>query len=416
MGEIRKISEHEIRSFVTLMGAAYPAMGLFNEQSFRMYEERTSYQYKEDIGSSFYGYFRDHQMLGGMKFYDFQMNVYGTKILTGGIGSVCVDLLHKKERIAKEMLTYYIRYYREAGASMTLLHPFRVSFYKQMGFGIGPKMHQYRVFPTSLPKGSKDQLVYLSQDDKQIMFDCYNRYAAVTHGMIEKNNFEGRRWFDDPSNQYIGYKQEDRLLGYLVFNFKKASDANFLLNDLIVKEMIYETPDALSQLLAFLRSQEDQIRRIIFNTQDEDFHYLLSETENGSTDLLPHVYHESNVSGVGLMYRVVDVPALFSQLSSHNFGQQTCKLKLTINDSFLPENDGSTIIHFDEGYASFPSTSDYQVEIRMDISDFSALIMGSVSFNSLYAYKLVEISDQAYLSVISKLFRAEAKPRCITPF
>ncbi|TCZ79874.1 GNAT family N-acetyltransferase [Paenibacillus albiflavus] len=416
MGEIRRITEQEIPSFVSLMGAAYPANGLHNEQARNNVITRTSIQYHEDQETGFYGYFRDEEMLGGMKFFDFHLNVYEAKVFAGGIGSVCVDLLHKKERIAKEMLTYFLRHYRQAGASMALLHPFRVSFYKQMGFAIGPKMHQYRVSPANLPKGPKDKLIYLNKDDKQAMVDCYNRYAASVHGMIEKHEFECRRWFDDPSNVYVGYKQDNQILGYLIFNFKRASESNFLLNDLIVKELIFETPDALSQLLAFLHSQADQIRQIVINTQDEDFHYLLSETGNDSTDLLPHVAHISNVSGVGLMYRIIDVHRLFSQLSSHSFGQQTCKLKLMIHDSLLTENECSIVVHFADGYPTISSSSDYEVELQIDISEFTALMMGTVSFLSLYNYKLVKLSDESYLSQLNKLFHADTKPRCITPF
>lgn len=416
MNEIRKITDHEIGPFLRLMGNSYPSLGLFNEQARHVYEQRMVYQFNEDDCSSFYGYFRENELLGGMKFYDFQMNVYGTKVYSGGIGHVCVDLLHKKERIAKEMLTYYLRHYRSAGASIAMLHPFRVSFYKQMGFGLGPKMHQYRVFPASLPKGPKDHIVYLTHQDKQDIVDCYNRYADLTHGMMEKNDFECRRWFDDASNLYVGYKQGEQILGYLVFSFKKASDTNFLLNDLLIREMIYETPDALSQLLAFLRSQEDQVNRIIYNTQDEDFHFLLSDTGNGVEELMPHVSHQCNVSAIGLMYRVINVPGLFTQLAAHNFGSQTCKMKLTIKDSFLPENEGSTYIHFTEGHPAIADSSDYEVEVTMDVSDFSSLIMGVASFRSLHTFKLIDLSDDTYLNTVAAIFRVDVKPRCTTPF
>lgn len=327
------------------------------------------------------------------------------------------DLLHKKERIAKEMLSIFLQHYRERGASITMLYPFRVDFYKQMGFGLGTKMNQYRVAPDSLPcGGSKQHIVYLTRADEEALVDCYNRYADKTHGMIEKNQYECKNLFDSPENLLVGYKRDGLLQGYLTFAFRKASEDNFGLNNLLVKEMIYETREALSELLTFLHSQADQIQSIIFNTQDESFHHLLRDPRNATNSMLPHVYHESNTSGVGLMYRVIDIPLLFEQLAGHNFNGQSCKVKLTIRDSFLPENDGSWTIHFTEGYPVLSASDGHEAEASMDIAEFSSLIMGSVTLKNLYMYGLAEISDVARLDQLHKLFLVEDKPRCTTPF
>ena len=102
-------------------------------------------------------------------------------------------------------------------------------------------------------------------------------------------------------------------------------------------------------MLTFLHTQADQIRHVIVNTQDEYFHYLLLDPRNNSQRLIPDVYHESNTQGVGLMYRVIDVPGMFDLLHERNFGGQTCTLELNIVDSFLPENAGSTLLRFEEG-------------------------------------------------------------------
>lgn len=417
MSEIRKLDAGEAEQVVRIMAQAYPGFGFNTEEAKKRLKERYAQVMREDQASGFYGLFRENRLLGAMRLFDFTLNLHGTRIFAGGVGSVAVDLLHKKEKVAKELVTFFLRHYRERGASTTLLYPFRVDFYKQMGFGLGTKMNQYSIRPESLPnRGTKQHLVYLQKDDKEELVACYNRYADKTHGMIEKNEYECAALFDNPENTIVGCRIEGKLAGYLVFSFKKACEDNRFLNNMFVTELIYETPEALADLLTFLHSQADQINRIVMNTQDEYFHHLLSDPRNGTNNILPPVYHESNVSGVGLMYRIIDVPQVFNQLAKRSFNGQSCKLKLTIGDSFLEENEGSTVIHFIDGYPTVANGGEYEVEVQMDISDFSSLLLGAVPFAQLYTYGLAQLSNPAYISTLNKLFWTDAKPKCTTPF
>jgi hypothetical protein len=59
---------------------------------------------------------------------------------------------------------------------------------------------------------------------------------------------------------------------------------------------------------------------------------------------------------------------------------------------------------------------DYDVEVGLDVADFSALVMGTVRFRSLHDYGLAEISDPGAIDTLDRLFRTERKPICTTPF
>ena len=113
------------------------------------------------------------------------------QVPVGGIGMVAVDLLHKKEHVARDLVTFFLDHYRTRGMPLGLLYPFRPDFYKQMGFGYGTKMSEYRVRPSDLPAyGSKDHLVNLGPEDSELLLDYYNRYQMRTHGMLRRTTFE----------------------------------------------------------------------------------------------------------------------------------------------------------------------------------------------------------------------------------
>ena len=99
------------------------------------------------------------------------------------------------------------------------------------------------------------------------------------------------------------------------------------------------------------------------------------------------------------MYRVLDTRKVFQVLREHNFGQD-CRLKLSIRDSFLPENDGSTIVHFEGGKPHLKKDDDFEVEVRLNVSDFSSLLMGTVRFRRLHRYGLADISDPSYVDTV----------------
>jgi predicted acetyltransferase len=350
-----------------------------------------------------------------MCFYDFAMNFLGVRIPVGGVGQVAVDLVHKKEHVAKEMMRYFLQHYRQRRTPLVALYPFRPDFYRRMGFGYGSKMNQYRVRPASLPLGpSKAHVRCLSEDDKEMLKDCYQRFATRTHGMMDKTEREVQRLFGNPEHRIVGYEKDGQVRGYLVFTFDQGED--FITNDIHVREFIYESQEALSELLTFLHTQDDQIRHVYIRTQDEDFHHLLRDPRLVGGGLIPDVYHETNAQGVGLMYRVVDVPGILDLQRERNFGGQSCTLKLTVDDSFLPENAGSTLLHFEGGYVKRLEDGRHDVEVRLDIAEFSSLLVGTVDFGSLCRYGLADISSPTYVEIVNGIFAVAQNPMCSTSF
>ncbi|MFQ5434972.1 MAG: enhanced intracellular survival protein Eis [Anaerolineae bacterium] len=410
MREIRPLATEEFPLFSQLSANAYPAFNMFSPEA----QERSLQRMRnaaQDPIIQYYGVWDGAELLGGMRFFDFTMQMLSAPLLVGGVGGVAVSLTRKKEKVARDMILFFLRHYREKGAALTALYPFRPDFYRRMGFGYGAQMNQYRLKPDSLPTGgSKRHITFLAETDVDALNDCYNRVMAKTHGMIAKHAYRLETTFGRPGVKIVGYKIDGRIHGYLVFTFEKKGTDTFLQNNLVVREFVYENREVLAELLAFLRTQADQIDRIEFNTQDDAFHFLLSGR------LLPTVWHESNAQGIGIMYRVIDVAALFTQLAAHNFNGVSCRLKLTVADSFLPENDGSTVIRFENGRAHpQPDSAAFDVEISLDIADFSSLVMGTVNFKRLYTYSLAEISDEGFVNTINQLFAAP-KPICMTNF
>jgi predicted acetyltransferase len=400
---IKKLANDEFKAYVDIVVNAYPGI-MQNTPEFkeRFLNNLLDLQENEEA-IEFFGLFRDNKLIGGMRFHYFTMNLFGKSISVGGLGLVAVDLLHKKEKAAKEMVEFFIHFFKEKGALLVMLYPFRPDFYRNMGFGYGVKMNQYTIEPSSFPNtATKEGLVFLDESYKSQVRDCYNRKVSKTHGMVYKMNNELNALFKNPNNKIVGYLNGGQLEGYLSFTFK--NEGSFLQNNLIIQEFIYENPNALAKLNTFIHTQADQIQRVILNSQDPHLAFMFKDPRNHSNHLIPSVYHETNTSGVGLMYRIINSGEFLKEVIHEK--DISVPFKLTIKDSFLSE---APIIHF------IPS-DDYQFEVEVDVSDLSSLLMGAIDVNHLYQYGLLNVNNPHYLHVVEKALNKGIEPICTTAF
>jgi predicted acetyltransferase len=417
----RIIKGEELDNFMRIVLNAYPRLAMPLEDEALGFEERVRRAYT-DPSLSYIAFFRDNDMQGVMRCHDLHMNFHGRMIPVGGMGLLAVDLLHKKEHVAKKLMEHYHKRYLQKNNCMTIIYPFSTYFYKRMGYGYGSKMDQYRINPLGLPDGgSKQNVRYLTPGDADAVSSCHRRVCLGTHGMCAKVPYEIHEMLHTPGIVPVGYVKDNVLKGYVVFHFQRGFEQrigveNRYINDMYIHEMVYEDRESLYGLLSFLRTQADQIGRIILRTQDEYFHHLLLDVSDGSQNIINLLYHQSNVSGVGVMYRIVDVKKTITLMGELDFGSVTLTVDLNIQDSFLPENSGSYTVALQKGRLKLGGVSRADMSLTIDISDFSSLLMGVVPLRRLMSYGYAELSDPVFLDQLDRLFISSEKPVCYTGF
>ena len=221
-------------------------------------------------------------------------------------------------------------------------------------------------------------------------------------------------------NKVYAAVKENRITGYVVFRFKSAETQSIFVNDIFVSELLYDSEEAFSQLMTFLNSQKDQIRYILMNTFEEDFRFILQDLRSHTHHMLDLVIHEYCTRGTGLMYRIINVKKLFEDLKMHNFNGVSCKLRLSVSDSLIEDNNGEFILHFVQGKLhevnNKANNEACDVTLSIGISELSSLITCAVNLKFLYRYGLARLSDGAYLSLLDTLFSSDEKPVCFTAF
>jgi predicted acetyltransferase len=412
MSIFRKLEKEELGQLARIETSAFDTQGLL-EKNEKVFLEDLERIHSTAENVHVFGLLREGQVVGGLQMIDFKMHLFSHLISVGGAALVCVDLLHKKEKVAKDLICGFIDYYRGQGVPMVALYPFRADFYRKMGFGYGTWIKQHKVKPAAFPgNGGKKNLVYLDSMDKKAIWDCYSRFAAKRNGLFEwPSNF---CLFLRKDNRIVGYRDGERVLGYISFTYRRES-----VNEryMMLNEVVYENSEILNSLCSFIRSQADQFEWVLVTTQDEVLQFLFDDPGSSShLRFFNGTYEQVSATALGVMYRVINLAGLFENLGEYNFNQQNLKLKITISDTLCPENSGSIIACFVNGKVNLVNENTYDVEIELDVADFSSMFMGAVTFSALVELGRVIISNVQYLDTVNRIFLTNQKPMCMTYF
>ncbi|HNV06006.1 MAG TPA: GNAT family N-acetyltransferase, partial [Petrotogaceae bacterium] len=107
---IKKLLTADIPKFISIVSNAYPSMDAHKPEIRDIYMKKFEEICKHAKEVKVYGCYREKELLGGMLIYDYKMNYYNHMIDVCGLGTVATDFIHKKEHVAKELVSYFIDY------------------------------------------------------------------------------------------------------------------------------------------------------------------------------------------------------------------------------------------------------------------------------------------------------------------
>ena len=273
---------------------------------------------------------RKDRLIGLFNLYNFQMYRSGELIPVGGIGGVAVSPEARREKIAFWMMMRAVRIMDQNGSPLSLLYPFRHSFYHRLGWGLVGRVQRYRFDPRSLPAYSDKENVgpVTTFDDREEVMTCYNRFAEKRNGLLKRND---PTWFETvfKNETCYAYRAPDsgKIEGYILFKYEPLpKDTCFITSDMSLRELVWTNQRSFRGLIGFLSAQRDQIRTIIYHDQSGlPFEQLLSEpiAVGGGRNL--HLGAETASVGSNLMGRIVQLRrALAASKILYRESQERC--------------------------------------------------------------------------------------------
>ena len=417
---IRLLQIEDLKQAADIAALAYPGMLIQSDEKKREFIERLATEQKEDNGIEFFGCFDEQgELLGIFRVNDFECNINGKFQRIFGIGMVAVHLLHKKEKVAFELLSYFHNYARQENVALVSLYPFNPSFYRKMGYGYGPLRYEFKFKPGEMiADGNKSKVKFLTPSDEDAIVSLYNEYAQNNHGML-KRTWKEKEYIKTRKTYYVGVEEENCLVGALAFTLDPVKDSHFLHQHMIIHEWIWSNPSAYKQLASWVSSQQDQVDRVIFRTNDQSFVYSLLNPLNDSNHVIPSVYHEVATTGSGIMYRITNIESFVNGTNFNGLGrpQENTQVLLEIEDSFITEQHGLYKLSYSREQWEIQKVekTHEQVDITIGIHDLSSWWMGSVTLESLYNYGEAKV-HQLDPKMLDEWFKPRNGPICFTAF
>ena len=317
------------------------------------------------------GLFRGEQLLSTLTAHAFEVNFDGNICEMCGIGGVMSDPTTRRTGGVTRVLHHEFTAMRERGQVFSHLYPFQTSFYRKFGYEHCAFSVKWTIPIQFLPTGNCGSIQFFENTplQQQDVRQVYAGFAARYNLAVDRSDTRWEDFFNAHAPYasgiyaylHYGASGPDAFLAYRMRSPDEASTT------LTVVDLYFTTAEALRQMLIFLGQFRAYASEVILSLpQDVDISNWLTE--------LCSAYDKCNVRREIIhrgASRVVDVEkALYL---ARYLGAGAANIRVLDRD--CPWNDKTFHVEFDETCRSVTEAEDW--DIRLNIADFTSLILGS---------------------------------------
>ncbi|MCD1146682.1 GNAT family N-acetyltransferase [Peptoniphilus sp. KCTC 25270] len=415
MFTIKPIPVSDLEPLLEVYLNSYPAFKTLDLDGIDFYRKKTLHELEKAEDIDFFGCYEDNRLIASMKIIDFSMNYFGEMRKAKGLMSLAVHPFHRKKGVAFQMVQFFENFSKESGASTAILLPFNISFYRNMGYGLGARMDEYHVETKNLPPcEDSSRLAYVPREDLPKILDAYHSFAEKNHGTLCRFS-EEIFWFErDEETLVVGIYEGHSLSAYIRYHFENGHDNNYTQNRIIVDELVYNNSKELRELIGFLERQKDMVQSVVLRSGKEDFYHFIQDPQHISKNYIPYGYLQTNVSAVGNMYKILDLEKFFQDTSHRKFPSTSLKLSITLFDE-IQKTEEEFFLTFQEkedhsSHWKFSKEGSGNVHLKCNRATLSALLLNAASFHSLVEMGLIELEEKELAQELDRLFHYFQKP------
>lgn len=284
--------------------------------------------------------------------------------------------------VVRRMMEEVLREYKAAGDLFSTLIPFSFGFYRKYGFELACEMLLEKTdieqFSPFARKGSAEQILSQEQADEAgklyenfiLRYNLADARSEKDFAYREYGELGIRDWQYAHRTHYCYLFRDEggEPWAYLTFVFVEGPDGPFT-GMMDIRELIFNGPEALRSVFAFLYSMRAKIRSVKAELPlDVDLGILLPECDDVERSLIG--YYTA---------RALNIEKILLSLR-HPQGSGTYRLRIA--DDFLPENTGTYEVSFAEGKALSAAKSEGEADLEVTIGTFTQLAAGFLDLSA----------------------------------
>jgi len=288
--------------------------------------------------------------------------LHGKAFDMGGIAGVATWPENRRQGHVSRLLKHALNEMKNAGQTISFLHPFSIPFYRKFGWELYAEYKKYVIpvhkFP---PKTETPGRIVRDAADLPALDSVYRSFASRYNGTLLRND----EWWkqsvlDDDGHSVIYYSADGEPQGYALYELKDK--------ELACDEFVFLNEEARSALWTFFANHDSRIEQVSLKMVpvDDELPFLLPDPRV-SQETVPY-----------FMARIVDLKSLLEQYPFMRDAEVGITLK--VQDAAAPWNDGVwrlSVNNEGRGEAELLELKEgTEADLTLDIQALSAILTG----------------------------------------
>ena len=314
--------------------------------------------------------FDGDRMASAMRYFPFDMRVRDSFVGMGGVAAVTTWPEYRNRGLVRELLSRLQAMMREENRPLSVLMPFKYSYYYDMGWAPTFDMVKAEFEPTKLRRFSDEGYVVrkvLNTDEWETLEALNAEYGTRYNGPVCRGRlYWERRYFQrGGKNRDIYLVEKDgEARGYIVCYLTEPKGDGSFDRDCLVLQVVWLDPGVERAIFDFFRSHRDQIKKVKM--------YLPPDVRIAHHFDNPEIEQKLQPK---MMTKLVDVAAAIEAIGYDTTLSGGVSLRVA-GERTAPWNEGVWQLTFADGKASVTQADAAQAAVEITVQHLAELYMG----------------------------------------
>jgi predicted acetyltransferase len=363
-------------------------------------QEWNDYLYFLDLDSCL-GYFSDNELTSTYIVLPYKMFIRGELMKMGGIAAVATYPQHRRRKQITALLKESLRIMRANKQFISVLYPFKYSFYRKYGYENCTELLSI-TFPPQNVLNPKDfqplRIREITQEESFELLKPFRKKIGPRYNLIM---YEDQRIW---KSQYLNKKhkiftirdEQNEIVGYFITYLKKGNDEWDV--RLMFRDILVSTHKARLTVFDYIKKHLDQIKEVNIPLMGDEL------VTNYFDDLWEGSFKYKTTGGA--MFRIIDIEEAINQLIFDK--ELAIEFTLQVKDDYAPWNEKPLKIKIRNGKTTIQKTDEKTIDLMTEIKAFTQLFTGYRDIFQLRELNKVNVSDEKIAEI------NEAFPKRIT--
>lgn len=366
--EIRKINESEREQI--LRGDRY-AYGNWTEDKIESLDV---------IPEQTLGVFENDKIQAALRIHPFQQVVRGVITEMGGIGGVWTYPEYRNRGYVRELLNAAFKDMKATGKSVSMLIPFKQSFYQKLGYVTANSNLEVGVpissiYPSASSREWEFERINASEVQREVRSE-FTKLSCQYHGMVLPVYWQRSQWeAATKDKQCILVKHLGQITAIGIYRI----DSSLTERKIYLDCCLWSNIEARTKLFSFFANHRDQINYIYLDLPfGINFNQWFGDV----------MRYEVKINIPPYMVRVVDVEAINIPTSRDGM------IDMQVEDPNCDWNNDVFTLKSQDRTLNVRRTSNSKPDLKCTIQGISALVYGTLSLSEIEHRNWIEVIDR----------------------